>query len=127
MRSALELLNIKVKSRIVEAVGIDNAVQYLFRDYDVSPLDLITRAVRNGLLELDEINQDLFWSAIMEAERVTEDYRDSGEGIGSSDITYFTKAMLDDAGYKTGFVNNRLERLDENGNVLQINKYKMDY
>ena len=35
--------------------------------------------------------------------------------------------MLDGAGYKTGFVNNRTERLDENGNVLQINKYKMDY
>jgi hypothetical protein len=63
----------------------------------------------------------------MEAENVTEDYRDSGQGIGSSDMTYFTKNVLDGAGYKTGFISNRLKRVDEKGNELVIDKYEMEF
>jgi hypothetical protein len=65
--------------------------------------------------------------AVSEAENVTDDYRDSGQGISGSDMTVFTKNVLDSAGYKTGFINNRLERVDEEGNKLEIDKYNMTY
>jgi hypothetical protein len=127
MRSAYENLNMIVKSRIAVAVGIDRAISIMERDYSIDPFGLITSAVRGGLLELDEINKDLVNEAVYEAERVTDDYRDSGQGIGGSDMTYFTKSVLDGVGYKTGFVNNRLTRVDADGNELVIDKYEMNY
>jgi hypothetical protein len=127
MRSAYENLNMIVKSRIAVAIGIDRAISIMENDYSIDPFGLITSAVRGGLLELDEINKDLVNEAVYEAERVTDDYRDSGQGIGGSDMTYFTKSVLDSAGYKTGFVNNRLTRVDADGNELVIDKYEMNY
>ena len=96
-------------------------------DYSIDPFGLITSAVRSGLLELDEINKDLVNEAVYEAERVTDDYRDSGQGIGGSDMTYFTQNVLNSAGYKTGFINNTLKRVDADGNELVIDKYEMKF
>lgn len=127
MRNAYDNLEMLVKGKIAMAIGIDNAISIMSYDYVVDPIDLIKGAVRSGLLELDEINGDLVGSAIQEAERIDEDYRDSGQGIGSSDMTYFTKYVLDGAGYKTGFINNRLTRVDADGNELVINKYEMNF
>ena len=127
MRSAYENLDMIVKSKIAMAIGIDNAISIMDTDYVVHPFHLIKGAVSSGLLEIDEINGDLVGSAIQEAERIDEDYRDSGEGIGSSDITYFTKSMLRDAGYKTEFINHRLKRVDDDGNELVIDKYEMNF
>jgi hypothetical protein len=127
MREAYETLEMLVKSKIAMAIGIDEAVRIMEDDYAIHPFQLITGAVLGGLLEIDEINKDLVYSALMEAENVTEQYRDSGEGIGSSDITYFTKSVLDDAGYKTAFIDNTLKRVDANGNELVIDKYKMNF
>ena len=127
MRSAYENLEMQVKGKIASAVGIDEAIRIMENDYEIHPFDFITRAVRSGLLGLDEINRDLVFSALMEAENITEEYRDSGQGIGSSDMTYFTKDVLDYAGFKTGFVNNRLTRVDADGNELVIDKYEMNY
>ena len=42
-------------------------------------------------------------------------------------MTYFTKDVLDYAGFKTGFLNNRLTRVDADGNELVIDKYEMNY
>ena len=127
MRSAYENLNMIVKSKIAMAVGIDRAISIMENDYSIDPFSLIISAVRGGLLELDEINKDLVNEAVSEAENVTDDYRDSGQGISGSDMTVFTKNVLDSAGYKTGFINNRLERVDEEGNKLEIDKYNMTY
>jgi hypothetical protein len=127
MRSAYENLNMIVKSKIAMVVGIDRAINIMENDYSIDPFNLITSAVRGGLLELDEINKDLVNEAVYEAENVTDDYRDSGQGISGSDMTAFTKNVLDSAGYKTGFINNRLERVDEEGNKLEIDKYNMNY
>jgi hypothetical protein len=127
MRSAYENLNMIVKSRIAMAIGIDRAISIMENDYSIDPFDLIISAVRGGLLELDEINKDLVNEAVYEAENVTDDYRDSGQGISGSDMTAFTKNVLDSAGYKTGFINNRLERVDDEGNKLEIDKYEMNY
>jgi hypothetical protein len=127
MRNAYENLTMIVKSRIAVAVGIDRAISIMENDYSIDPFGLIISAVRGGLLELDEINKDLVNEAVYEAESVTDDYRDSGQGISGSDMTAFTKNVLDSAGYKTGFINNRLERVDEEGNKLEIDKYNMNY
>jgi hypothetical protein len=127
MRSAYENLNMIVKSKIAMAVGIDRAISIMENDYSIDPFGLIISAVRGGLLELDEINKDLVNEAVYEAENVTDDYRDSGQGISGSDMTAFTKNVLDSAGYKTDFINNRLERVDEEGNKLEIDKYNMNY
>lgn len=127
MRNAYDNLEMRIKGKIAMAIGIDNAISIMAYDYVVDPIDLIKGAVRSGLLELDEINADLVGSAIQEAERIDEDYKDSGQGIGSSDMTYFTKYVLDGAGYKTGFINNRLTRVDADGNELVINKYEMNF
>lgn len=127
MRSAYENLDMIVKSKIAMAIGIDEAIRIMENDYSIDPFSLISSAVRGGLLELDEINKDLVNEAVYEAERVTDDYRDSGQGIGGSDMTYFTKNVLDSAGYKTGFLNNRLSRVDADGNELVIDKYEMNY
>jgi hypothetical protein len=127
MRSAYNNLEMLVKGKIASAVGIDEAIRIMENDYSIDPFGLITSAVRGGLLELDEINKDLVNEAVYEAERVTDDYRDSGQGIGGSDMTAFTKNVLDSAGYKTGFVNNRLKRVDADGNELVIDKYEMNY
>ena len=115
-----------VKSKIAMAVGIDRAISIMENDYSIDPFSLIISAVRGGLLELDEINKELVSEAVYEAENVTDDYRDSGQGISGSDMTAFTKNVLDSAGYKTGFINNRLERVDEEGNKLEIDKYNMN-
>jgi hypothetical protein len=127
MRSAYENLQMSVKGKIASAIGIDEAVAIMDTDYSIHPFNLIFGAVRGGLLELDEINKDLVNEAVDEAERVTDDYRDSGQGIGGSDMTYFTQNVLNSAGYKTGFINNTLKRVDADGNELVIDKYEMKF
>ena len=127
MRSAYENLQMSVKGKIASAIGIDEAVAIMDTDYSIHPFNLIFGAVRGGLLELDEINKDLVNEAVYEAERVTDDYRDSGQGIGGSDMTYFTQNVLNSAGYKTGFINNTLKRVDADGNELVIDKYEMKF
>ena len=127
MRSAYENLQMSVKGKIASAIGIDEAVAIMDTDYSIHPFNLIFGAVRGGLLELDEINKDLVNEAVDEAERVTDDYKDSGQGIGGSDMTYFTQNVLNSAGYKTGFINNTLKRVDADGNELVIDKYEMKF
>jgi hypothetical protein len=78
------------------------------------------RAVYYEILGIDEINQDVFESAIYESENIDSIYRDSGEGIGGSDMTHFVYSFMSGAGFKVGFVNNKLERLDENGNPIKV-------
>ena len=127
MRNAYDNLEMIVKGKIASAIGIDEAIAIMGTDYSIDPFRLIIGAVRGGLLELDEINKDLVNEAVYEAERVTDDYRDSGQGIGGSDMTYFTQNVLNSAGYKTGFINNTLKRVDADGNELVIDKYEMKF
>ncbi len=127
MRNAYENLQMSVKGKIASAIGIDRAISIMENDYSIHPFNLIFGAVRGGLLELDEINEDLVNEAVYEAERVTDDYIDSGQGIGGSDMTYFTQNVLNSAGYKTGFINNTLKRVDADGNELVIDKYEMKF
>ena len=109
-RKRYELNSMMVKSKIALLIGIDKAIDYMGRDYSIHPFRLIEMAVNKGFITVDEIDMNLWNAALSEAEQVTESYRDSGEGIGSSDINAFISNMLNDAGIKVVVKNNQYVR-----------------
>jgi hypothetical protein len=110
----------QVKFACLKAVGIDEAYEVMQRDYVISPYSLLEKAVYYKILGVHEINKDVFESAIDESEHIDSIYKDSGEGIGGSDMTHFVYSFMKSAGFNVGFVNNTLERLDESGNPIKI-------
>jgi hypothetical protein len=109
----MESSRMNIRLKIATIIGVDNALKYLNIDYVVSPFRLIEAAVLKGFITIDEINQDVWESALQEAKDIDERYRDSGEGIGSSDMNAFVSNMLNDAGIKIVVVNNRYQREDK--------------
>ena len=107
-----------VRSRIASIIGIDKALKYLDKDYVVSPFSLIESAVRKGFITIDEINKNLWDEAVIEAEDIEESYRDSGHGIGSSDMNAFISRMLNAAGIKVGVIDNKYTRLADGGETI---------
>jgi hypothetical protein len=125
-RQKSQNLEILVRAKFAVALGIDRAMNILNEEYTYHPFQIIKDAVRHNLMSLDEINKAVCESAIEAAEDVTERYADSGEGFGSSDHTYVLKEALDGAGLKTDFVNHRLKRVDDKGNVIEYdNKFAL--
>ena len=115
-----EVITEQVRFAFAKVLGLDKAYELLLNDnVGVSPYTLVERAVSSDLLLIDEIDENLINSAIGESED-SRRYSESGEGIGSSDMTYMLKYMLDGAGLKTDFVKNTLQRVDNNGNVIQL-------
>lgn len=115
-----EVITEQVRFAFAKVLGLDKAYELLFDDnVGISPYTLVERAVSSDLLLIDEIDKNLINSAIEESED-SRRYSENGEGIGSSDITYMLKYMLDGAGLKTDFVKNTLQRVDNNGNVIQL-------
>lgn len=110
----------QVKFAVVKIIGLDRAFKMLKKDFTISPYSLLERAVYSDLLLVSEIDSNVWDSAVSEAESIEETYRDSGEGIGSSDMTYFVKTMLNDGGINAEFVNDRLQRVDAKGKAIQI-------
>ena len=109
----------QLKSRVVRAVGIDEAMEFF--DYEhssIAPYRFLERAVQSNLIALDEINKELVESALEETKDLDSD--EDLEEIGSSDFTYYLKNVLDEAGFNVGFVNSRLRRLNEDGSVKEI-------
>lgn len=115
-----EVITEQVRFAFAKILGLDKAYELLFDDnVGISPYTLVERAVSSDLLLINEIDENLINSAIEESED-SRRYSENGEGIGSSDITYMLKYMLDGAGLKTDFVKNTLQRVDNNGNVIQL-------
>lgn len=109
----------QLKSRVVLAVGIDEAIEFF--DYEhssIAPYRFLERAVQGNLIALDEINEELVKSALEETKELDSD--EDLQEIGSSDFTYYLKNVLEGAGFKVGFVNSRLRRLNEDGSVKEI-------
>ncbi len=108
----------QLKSRVVRVVGIDDAMEFFdYKHSSIAPYKFLERAVSSNLIELDEINEELVESAL---EKTRELDDDDIEEIGSSDFTYYLKSVLDEAGFKVGFVNSKLRRLNEDGSVKEI-------
>jgi ribosomal protein L20/predicted transcriptional regulator len=103
--SSSEKLHAEIKSRVVRAIGIDSAIEFYDAEYPIRPYQLLQNAVRKGFITLDEINERVIDSA-METAQDSEDM----EEIGSSDETYAMQEFLDEAGFKTVFVQGRLLR-----------------
>lgn len=111
MRKKYELNRMMVRSKVALAIGIDDAIMYQDQDFVVSPYTLLEGAVNKGFIEAQEIDKDLWESALSEAYSIDDMYRDSGQGIGGSDMNAFISSMLNDAGIKIEVVNNRYERV----------------
>jgi len=108
------------KAKIVTVIGFDEAYRYIDREYVVSPYSLIQSAVRKGFITIDEINKDVWESAVEESNDIEERYADSGEGIGSSDMNAFIYSMLNNAGIKVGVVDNKYQRMANGGEVEEL-------
>ena len=98
MRKQMEKRNIDVRTKIVQLIGIDETLESLQKDYVISPFRLLDNAIARGFITTDDITSDLWFSALEKAEEIDERYRDSGEGIGSSDMGYFVRSMLNNGG-----------------------------
>ena len=109
----IESQRMNTRLKIATIIGVDKALRYLEKDYSVSPFSLIQSAVTKGFITIDEINQDVWDAAVSEAEDIDETYKDSGQGISSSDINAFIYHMLNNAGIKIVVVDNRYERADK--------------
>ncbi len=105
-----------VKVKVVLAVGIDSAIEFYDADYPIRPYQLLEKAVRRGFITLDEINERVVYSAM----EVAQDSEDMDE-VGSSDETYAMQEFLDEAGFKTVFVQGRLLREYADGGMFDDN------
>jgi hypothetical protein len=114
----------EIKFKIALIIGIDTALEYLNKDFIVSPFQLIKSAVFKGFITVDEINQNIWDAAVSESYDIEEDYRDSGYGIGSSDMNAFIYRMLRGAGIDVQVVNNRYQRMAKGGQ-MGIDKHKI--
>ena len=126
LREKLDKLHFGVKSKVVTTVGLDRAVEFYDADYPIRPYQLLERAVRNGFINLDEINERVVETALETAQD-----SEGTEEVGSSDETYAMKEFLEEAGFKVDFVNGRLTREFANGGdvapeEVTINKRNYD-
>jgi len=110
MAEEIDSKRTNIRLKIATIIGVDKTLMYLDYDYTVSPFKLIETAVLRGFITIDEINEEVWNAAVEEANQIDESYRDSGEGIGSSDMNAFVTSMLNNAGIKIIVVNNRYER-----------------
>jgi hypothetical protein len=107
----MDKLDAKISLMLFRIGGPVWSVRIMSQRWVMHPKSMIKRAIKGNLITMDQVNEDLVNGAISSAEEINDDYLDSGEGFGSSDGTYAIKSMLDYAGYKTGWVDNRLEIL----------------
>ena len=87
-----------VKMKIATIIGIDSAIELIDSDFVINPFNLIQSAVRKGFIDVEQINKALIDASQEEAYHIDSDYRDSGHGIGSSDMNAFISSMLRSAG-----------------------------
>lgn len=81
------------------------------RSYIVEPISVMYRAYLSGLYKLDDINDQSTGRANEVVGHISDSYRGSGEGFGSSDMTYLISNFLSADGIDAEFVNGRLTRL----------------
>ena len=116
MQRQMEKTNLLIRAKIVNLIGIDETLNYLAKDFVISPFRLLNAAVNRGLITVDDITVDLWDEAVSEAEEIDERYRDSGEGIGSSDMGYFVRSMLNNAGIEVKMADGG-EMMRDGGNI----------
>jgi len=120
MRKEIDDRNMTIRFKIASIIGLDKAIEYLERDYVISPFRLIEAAVSKKFITIDEIDENLWDAARYEADDVDSYYRGSGEGIGSSDVNAFVSNMLNSAGIKVGVVDGRYTRMANGGYTSEL-------
>ena len=87
-----------IQMKIATIMGIDSAIRLKDSDFVIHPFNLIQGAVRKGFIDVEQINKALIDASQNEAYHIDSIYRDSGHGIGSSDMNAFISSMLRSAG-----------------------------
>jgi hypothetical protein len=121
IRKEIDERNMKIRFKIALVIGLDKALKYLDMDYVISPFKLIEASVSKGFITIDEIDENIWRAARIEADEINDYYRGSDEGIGSSDINAFVSNMLNEAGIKVSVVDGRYTRMAEGGFISYAN------
>ena len=107
-----------IQMKIATIMGIDSAIRLKDSDFVIHPFNLIQSAVRKGFIDVEQINKALIDASENEAYHIDNTYRDSGHGIGGSDMNAFIRSMLQSAGIQ--------EKDYENGGMTQGYNDRMD-
>lgn len=116
-----EMIEIRIKAIVARLIGIDSAIYYLEKDYVVNPYRLLQQAVLKEFITVDEIDKNLWYNAVQTADSINEDYMDSGEGFGSSDMNSYIFSMLSNAGFNMQVVDDTYQRKYSKGGSVRIN------
>jgi transcriptional regulator NrdR family protein len=100
-------IELEIKKQMLKTIGLDRTEEVLDKDWLISPITLIKKAVTHNTITFDEI-PNVINSAIRETEKITH----SEEDITDNDILLLTMNMLKSAGLNVNIIHNRLLRLD---------------
>jgi hypothetical protein len=109
---AADWLSSHLRLRDFNASLRDRVIQRYAYTQVVRPDDVIHRALSSDLLTPEEAHSTKVKAAARDAADSLNEYWPEGEGFGSSDMTSVIKEMLEGAGFRTAYKNNRLVRLD---------------
>jgi hypothetical protein len=113
------LTDIQIRTQLVRTLGVDRASDFMARDnnreHGVSATSLLLSAVSKGWLSVDEIDFNMFYAASSAADETAE-----LEEIGSSDLNFILKEMLEDGGIEMGYEGNRIVRKYSNPEEVNI-------
>jgi hypothetical protein len=113
------LTDIQIRTQLVRILGVDRASDFMARDnnreHGVSAMSLLLSAVSKGWLSVDEIDFNMYYAAESAADETAE-----LEEIGSSDLNFILKEMLEDGGIEMGYEGNRIVRKYSNPEEVNI-------
>jgi hypothetical protein len=114
-----DLTDMQIRTQLLRELGLERASRYMSRDNDrehgVSALSLLMSAVSKGWLSVDEMDINVFYAASSAADETAE-----LEEIGSSDMNFILKGMLENAGIEMGYEGNRIVRKYSNPEEVNI-------
>ena len=113
------LTDIQIRTQLVRILGVDRASDFMARDnnreHGVSAMSLLLSAVSKGWLSVDEIDFNMYYAAESAADETAE-----LEEIGSSDLNFILKEMLENGGIEMGYEGNRIVRKYSNPEEVNI-------
>jgi len=114
-----DLTDMQIRTQLLRELGLERASRYMSRDNDrehgVSAMSLLMSAVSKGWLSVDEMDINMFYAASSAADETAE-----LEEMGSSDMNFILKGMLENAGIEMGYEGNRIVRKYSNPEEVNI-------
>ena len=119
--------NVKVAEELVKIAKEVQAYDDDDMDWVISPINMISRAIRSQLITPSEARSRDMKDAAYDVAVGIRDSWSEGQGFGSSDGTYAIKNMLDSAGIPNDFINGKLERLNNEEGIKKLYKKYYSY